>query len=95
MAEREDVPKEGEVAMSTMSVGEFHRDVCNAMQQADTGPVFIHDRGEPAFVFLTVADYRRLGGDGDVLLERLTMADEAVDGFDPPRLDLRLQMPGF
>lgn len=81
--------------MSTTSDREFHRDACNATRTADVGPMISHDHGEPADILLMVSGDRRLGEDGDALLDRLAMADEAADGFSPPRLDLRLQTPGF
>ncbi|RYG76646.1 type II toxin-antitoxin system Phd/YefM family antitoxin [Yimella sp. RIT 621] len=46
--------------MTTMSAREFNRDVSVAKRDAARGPVVITDRGEPAFVLLSIQEYRRL-----------------------------------
>lgn len=73
--------------MSTMSAREFNQDVSDAKRRAASGPLIITDRGEPAYVLLTMADYRRLGESGEDLLDRLSMDDDVDEGFEPPRVD--------
>lgn len=46
--------------MRSISAREFNRDVSAAKRAADHGPVVITDRGDPAYVLLSVADYRAL-----------------------------------
>ena len=46
----------------TYSSRTFNRDVGAAMRAADAGPVFITDRGLPAFALLKIEDYFRLAG---------------------------------
>lgn len=58
--------------MTTMSAREFNQDVSAAKREAAQGPVVITDRGEPAFVLLSIEEYRRLGEDGVDLVERLS-----------------------
>ncbi|NUR99600.1 MAG: type II toxin-antitoxin system Phd/YefM family antitoxin [Kribbellaceae bacterium] len=66
--------------MTAMSARDFNRDVSAAKRAADEGPVVITDRGEPAYVLLSFADYNGLR-DRRSLADVLRM-DEDVD-FDP------------
>ena len=50
------------MATSFFSSREFNQDTAGAKRAAGEGPVFITDRGEPAFVLMSIADYRRLTG---------------------------------
>ncbi len=72
--------------MSAMTAREFNRDVSAAKRAALKGPVVITDRGNPAFVLVSIDEYRKLRGEdtGQRLLDRLSM-DEDID-FEPVRL---------
>ncbi|WP_068400095.1 type II toxin-antitoxin system Phd/YefM family antitoxin [Kribbia dieselivorans] len=59
--------------MATMSAREFNRDVSAAKRAADKGAVVITDHGEPAYVLMSIRDYRRLGESGASLVERLSV----------------------
>ncbi|MDO5662665.1 MAG: type II toxin-antitoxin system prevent-host-death family antitoxin, partial [Brachybacterium sp.] len=59
-----------------------------AKRQAGNGPVFITDRGEPAFVLLSVQEYRRLGASGADLVDRLCMDDDVDIDFEPVRITI-------
>lgn len=75
--------------MATLSAREFNRDVSAAKRAAQQGPVVITDRGEPAYVLLSIDEYRQLGETGASLVERLSMDDDAVQvDFEPVRLNL-------
>ncbi|WP_068400104.1 type II toxin-antitoxin system prevent-host-death family antitoxin [Kribbia dieselivorans] len=74
--------------MATMTAREFNRDVSAAKRAADQGAVVITDRGEPAYVLLSIRDYRRLGESGTSLVERLSMDEDIDVEFEPVRLDL-------
>ncbi|GMA40503.1 type II toxin-antitoxin system Phd/YefM family antitoxin [Mobilicoccus caccae] len=76
--------------MTTMSAREFNRDVSAAKREAARGPVVITDRGEPAFVLLSIDEYRRLGEDGVDVVERLSMEDDMDIDFEPLRLELKV-----
>ena len=82
------------VVMETVSSREFNRDVSAAKRAADHGPVVVTDRGEPAYVLLSIAEYRRLTDhDASVFLARLRMDDlgEDVDlTFPPAELDFKV-----
>ncbi|MGC4174572.1 type II toxin-antitoxin system Phd/YefM family antitoxin [Demequina sp.] len=77
--------------MQTISSRDFNRDVSAAKRAAGDGPVFITDRGEPAFVLLTVQEYRRREGSGASLVTRLSMPDDIEIEFEPA--DLHAQIP--
>lgn len=77
--------------MSTMSAREFNRDVSAAKRAADDGPVVITDRGEPAYVLLSIKSYRELHDDDQDVVARLTMDDD-ID-FEPPAIELGLRVP--
>lgn len=76
--------------MTMMSAREFNRDVSDAKRKASESPVVITDRGEPAYVLLSIDDYRRLGERGASLVERLSMDDDLHIEFEPVRIDLQV-----
>lgn len=67
----------------TISARDFNRDVSAAKRAADEAPVLITDRGEPAYVLMSIAAYRRLETPRVSLADALAMK-EPVD----PDLDL-------
>jgi prevent-host-death family protein len=79
------------MTIHTFSSRDFTRDVSAAKRAAGDGPVFITDRGRPAFALLKIDDYYRIVGKSDQTLL------EAMDGipggdnidFDPPRLNIK------
>jgi len=68
---------------SVVSSREFNRDVSAAKRAADAGPVVITDRGEPAYVLLSIAEYRRMK-DQRSIVDILRM-DADID-FQPERI---------
>ena len=88
------VPTREVVTMTTMTAREFNQDVSAAKRAAVEGPVVITDRGEPAYVLLTIDEYRQLHGDGKDLVARLSMDEEYDDvGFEPAPLQVGLKVP--
>ncbi|MFD4353149.1 type II toxin-antitoxin system Phd/YefM family antitoxin [Nocardia sp. NPDC058519] len=73
-----------------MSAREFNQDVSAAKRAATEGPVVITDRGEDAFVLLSIDDYRRLKADSQDLVSRLSMDDEIE--FEPAPLQVELRV---
>lgn len=47
-----------------LSSRRFNQDTSGAKKAADQGPVFITDRGRPAYVLLSIEAYQRLTGQG-------------------------------
>lgn len=50
------------MSIHTYSSRDFTRDVGTAKRAAAEGPVFITDRGRPAFALLKIEDYYQLAG---------------------------------
>lgn len=76
--------------MAIMTAREFNRDVSAAKREARRGPVVITDRGEPAYVLLSIEEYRRYSGRGASLVDRLSMDDDLDIEFDPAGIELRI-----
>ena len=74
----------------TFSSREFTRDISAAKRAAADGPLFITDRGRPAFVLLTIDNYHRLAGRKERTLFELMDSIPGGEGieFDPHRMDL-------
>jgi len=84
---------EGEkMSIQTYSSRNFTRDVSSAKRAALAGPVFITDRGRPAFALLKIDDYYHLAGQQEVSL--LEVMDAIAGGtgieFEPARLQVEL-----
>lgn len=82
-------------AIHTITSREFNQHASAAKKQAAEGPVFITDRGEPAFVLMNISDYRQLaGGPREIsllqLMDSLPSSSE-VEDFEiaPLEVDLR------
>ncbi len=71
--------------MKFLTSREFNRDVSLAKREARTEPVLITDRGQPTHVLMSIEDFRRFTGEGDSILDMLSMP--AVAGQAPPELD--------
>ncbi len=85
------------MTVHTFSSRDFTRDVSAAKRAANEGPVFITDRGRPAFALLKIDDYYRIAGHGDSTL--LDVMDSIPGGewfdFEPPRLELQSRPVDF
>jgi prevent-host-death family protein len=69
----------------TISSREFNQDTSGAKRAAEEGPVFITDRGEPAYVLLNIEDYRRLVGAEESVVDLLA----AEPGTEDIELEIR------
>ena len=85
------------MSIHTFSSRDFTRDVSAAKRAAVDGPVFITDRGRPAFALLKIDDYYRMAGQSKPSL--LDIMDSIPGGeaieFDPPRLKLQIKGASF
>lgn len=73
---------------ATFSSRDFNRDPGSIKRAAMAGPVFITDRNKPSLVVLAIADYERLAGRGQTLLDVLRPKNNQDFDFDPPRSNL-------
>jgi hypothetical protein len=85
------------MAVHTFSSREFTRDVSAAKRAAIEGPVFITDRGRPAFALLQIADYYRMVGQtqGSLLEVMDGIACASGIDFNPPKIDVQIQPVNF
>ena len=83
------------MTITTLSSREFNQDASGAKKAAKRGPVFITDRGNPAHVLLSIAEYQRLTGGRRTLAEALSMPGMEGIEFDPPKLEIKLRIPDF
>ena len=74
------------MSITTMSSREFNQDCSRAKKAANDGPVFITDRGKPAHVLLSIAEYERLRGRLKTLAESLGHVESADIDFEPAKL---------
>jgi prevent-host-death family protein len=81
------------VSSTTMSSQEFNQDAAGAKRAADNGPVIITDRGRPAHVLLSFADYQKLTGTWRSLLDVVAQEQDDEIDFDPPRMGDRIHRP--
>jgi hypothetical protein len=75
------------MSITTLSSREFNHDTGRAKQAAKNGPVFITDRGRPAYVLLTITDYQKLTGQQASVIDLLAMADAELIEFEAPRAE--------
>ena len=75
------------MSVHTCSSREFTRDVGAAKRAAAQGPVFITDRGRPAFALLKIQDYYELTGNKEVSLLDLMESIPGGEGieFEPKK----------
>jgi prevent-host-death family protein len=72
--------------MATVMTGrDFNQDIAKAKRAASRGPVIVTDRGTPAHVLLTYAQYTALAGLDDDIVDLLgrPLGVEDCD-FEPP-----------
>jgi prevent-host-death family protein len=73
------------MTITTLSSREFNQDTGRAKKAAADGPVFITDRGRPAHVLLSFADYQRITGRHRNILDALSMPGLADIEVEFPR----------
>lgn len=81
--------------ITTISSRELNQDLAKAKRDALAGPVIITDRGEPAYVLMSIAEYRSLTGGSRSTVDALAAPDTADIEFDPQPLSLGLRPAGF
>ena len=71
------------MTITTLSSREFNQDASGAKKAANQGPVFITDRGRPAHVLLSIAEYQRLTASPSNIVDMLAMPGADEIDFDP------------
>lgn len=71
--------------VTTLTSREFNQDTGRAKKAAAAGPVFITDRGKPAHVLLSIAEYRRLAKQEPSIVDVL--------GWPPGVEDIEIEFP--
>jgi len=73
----------------TLTSREFVHNVSAAKRLATAGPVFITDRGKPAFALLSIEDYQRMSGPKKSMVELLSMPEAAEFEIEPIQIGAR------
>jgi prevent-host-death family protein len=81
------------VAITTLSSREFNQQASRAKKAANSGPVFITERGRQTHVLLTIDEYKRIAGRRENILDLVAMPEAAEIEFEPPRLTGKLFYP--
>ena len=83
------------MTITTISSREFNQAASEAKRAANSGPVFITDRGRPAQVHLSIEDYQRLTRQRRNIADALAMPGSADIEFDPPRVTIETRPADF
>ncbi len=81
------------MSITTLSSREFNQDTNRAKKAAQSGPVFITDRGQPSHVLLSIEAYRELTRSPRSIADALAMPDVSDIEFDPPKANINLKIP--
>jgi prevent-host-death family protein len=81
------------MAITTLTSRELNHDLGRAKRAAQRGPVVITDRGKPAHVLLSYADYQRLAGERRSLVAALAMPGLSGIELGAPRATIALEVP--
>ena len=74
------------MTITTLSSRQFNQDASKAKKAAKAGPVFITDRGRPAHVLLTFAEYKKITGGRTKIADLLAMPGSEDIELDIPQL---------
>ena len=74
--------------MTTITAREFNQDVSSAKRAAAHEPVIITDRGTPAYVLMSIAEFRRMSGGERSIADWLSIDDDVDLDVEKAHLDL-------
>ena len=83
------------MTITTISSREFNQAASEAKRAANSGPVFITDRGRPAHVLLSFEDYQRLTKQRRNIADALAMPGSADIEFEPLRVTIETRPADF
>jgi prevent-host-death family protein len=75
------------MSITSLSSRDLNQDTSRAKRAAKKGPVFITDRGRPAYVLLNIDDYNKIAAKPRSIADLLACPEAAEIDFDPPRLN--------
>lgn len=76
------------MTITTLSSRAFNQEISKAKKLSKNGPVYIADRGKPAYVLLSWEAFKKLGGSRRNILVALQMPETADVEFEPERGDI-------
>lgn len=83
------------MTITTLTSREFNQGASEAKRAANSGPVFITDRGRPAHVLMSFEDYQRLTKQRRNIADALAMPGVADLEFEPPRVTIDIHPADF
>jgi len=83
------------MTITTLSSRDLNQDVGGAKKASMKGPVFITDRGKPAHVLLSFAEYLRLTRQRRNIADALAMPGVADIEFEPQRVNIDIRPVDF
>lgn len=83
------------MTITTLTSREFNQGASEAKRAANSGPVFITDRGRPAHVLMSFEDYQRLTKQRRNIADALVMPGVADLEFEPPRVTIDIHPADF
>lgn len=81
--------------ITTLSSRELNQDVTRAKKASKNGPVFITERGKPAYVLLSIEEYQRLIKQRRNIADSLAMPDVADIEFEPQQVTIGTRPADF
>ncbi|MBI3526012.1 MAG: type II toxin-antitoxin system Phd/YefM family antitoxin [Betaproteobacteria bacterium] len=79
------------MTITTFSSRQFNQDASKAKKAAQSGPVFITDRGRPAHVLLTFDEYKKITGGRTKIADLLAMP--GIEDASVPLEGTELEIP--
>jgi prevent-host-death family protein len=77
------------VNITTFSSRQFNQDASKVKKAAQSGPVFITDRGKPAHVLMTIEQYRLMTGASASIIDMLALPEGQEEvAFEAPRANI-------
>lgn len=83
------------MAITTFASRDFNQKASEAKRAANSGIVFITDRGRPAHVLMSFAEYQRLTKQKRSIADALALPGAVDIEFDPPRLSIETRPADF
>ena len=74
------------MTITTVTSRELNQDISKVKKVCEVGPVYVTNRGKPTHVMMTFAEYQKLVGNDENIVELLAMDDDNID-FEPPKLE--------